>query len=114
MDLPQLARPAAWKSAGLRRAAAATVALATAATALAYLPSRVRAVGLAALYGIGLVRSRRCAVRYAGAALFFGWAELGIVASLAVVAGASLALWPLLFVAPLLAAGGLSLARAGA
>ena len=44
MDLPQLARPAAWKSAGLRRAAAATVALATAATALAYLPSRVRAV----------------------------------------------------------------------
>jgi hypothetical protein len=70
------------------------------------------AIGSAALYGIGLVRSARSGLRYAGLALFLGWAELGIAASLLAVAGASLAVWQLLLLAAGLTAAGLLASRA--
>jgi hypothetical protein len=69
------------------------------------------AIGSAALYGVGLVRSARTGLRYAGLALFVGWAELGIAASLLAVAGASLALWQLLLLAAGLTATGLAGSR---
>jgi hypothetical protein len=46
--------------------------------------------GLGALYGLGLVRSGRDALRHAGLALVAGWAALGIVASTLLVLGAPL------------------------
>jgi hypothetical protein len=69
------------------------------------------AIGYAVLYGLGLARTVRSAIRLGGLALFLGWAELGIAASFLAVAGASLALWQLLSLAAGLTAAGLGLAR---
>jgi hypothetical protein len=46
--------------------------------------------GFALLWGIGLVAAARDVLRYAGLALVLGWAALGLLATLALVAGASL------------------------
>jgi hypothetical protein len=69
------------------------------------------AVGLASLVGLGLVRSARSTLRFAGLALFLGWAELGIAGSFLAVGGASLALWQVVLLAAVLAALGLTLSR---
>lgn len=45
------------------------------------------AVGLALLFGLGLVRSAGDALRYAGLALSVGWAATGLVSSFALMAG---------------------------
>ncbi len=47
------------------------------------------AVGLASLYGLGLVRSRGSALRLAGLALLSGWALVGVGTTLMLTAGAA-------------------------
>jgi hypothetical protein len=66
---------------------------------LAALDAVLLVTGLAILYGFGLVRTRRSALRLAGLAFLTGWAALGVGASLALVAGLALAVWQVLLVA---------------
>jgi hypothetical protein len=47
------------------------------------------AVGFALLYGLGLIRTAKDALRYCGLALMSGWALLGIATSLMLIAGAA-------------------------
>ena len=58
---------------------------------VAALDALLLVAGLGVLYGLGLVRSGRDALRNAGLALVAGWAAAGILESWALVAGASLA-----------------------
>jgi hypothetical protein len=81
------------------------------AAGLVALDAVLLAVGFATVYGLGFVRSPRSALRFAGLALFLGWAELGVVGSFLAVAGASLALWQILLLAAVLAGLGLALSR---
>ena len=69
------------------------------------------AAGLGALYGLGLVRRRRDALRYAGLACFVGWALVGVAASMALVLGAPLTAWLVLALAAALATAGFLLGR---
>jgi hypothetical protein len=68
------------------------------------------AVGEALLVGLGVVRSPRRALLFAGLAFVLGWCALGTLVSLALVLGASLALWQPLVLALVLVAGGIGLA----
>lgn len=67
--------------------------------------------GLAVLWGLGLVGSARGALRYAGLGLVVAWAALGILGSLALVAGASLPAAQVVLLAGVVAAAGLVLRR---
>lgn len=69
------------------------------------------AVGMAVLYGLGLVRSRWSALRFVGLALFAGWALIGIGGSLAAVWGAALAAWEIVVISAAIAAGAVVLSR---
>ena len=60
---------------------------------LAALDALLLIAGLGALYGLGLVRSGRDALRHAGLVLIAGWAAVGIADSLALMLGAPLNRW---------------------
>jgi hypothetical protein len=68
-------------------------------------------VGTALLFGLGIVRAGRDAIRFAGLALLTGWAGVGIAASYALMLGAGLSLWEIGGLAIVLAAGGLAAGR---
>jgi len=68
-------------------------------------------VGYALLFGLGLVRSWVRALRFVGLALFAGWAVVGVLASLLLVAGGSLALWEVLALAAAATLAGAAPAR---
>ena len=68
-------------------------------------------VGLAALYGLGLVRSMAAGLRLAGLALLVGWSLLGVAGSFALMLGSALGLGTLLGLAAALAAVGPAAAR---
>jgi hypothetical protein len=57
---------------------------------LAVLDVFLLAAGMGLLYGVGLVRSGRDALRNAGLALVAGWAAVGIIETTALVLGAPL------------------------
>jgi hypothetical protein len=78
---------------------------------LAVLDALLLAAGLGLLYGLGLVRSSRDALRHAGVALFTGWAAVGTAITGALVAGAPLHRWLVASLALALAGGGLALGR---
>lgn len=69
------------------------------------------AVGLAFLYGLGIVRSRGSAARHLGLALLGGWAAVGVGTSYLLMAGAAGTAAEIALVAVILAAGGLALGR---
>jgi hypothetical protein len=69
------------------------------------------AAGEALLVGLGIVRSRGSALRFAGLAFVVGWAALGTLVSVALMLGASLALWQPVALALALVAAGVALAR---
>jgi hypothetical protein len=66
-------------------------------------------VGLALLYGSGLVRDRRSLLRFSGLALIVGWASVGVGVSFALMAGLSLVVWQVLLLAAGTSAAGLLL-----
>jgi hypothetical protein len=78
---------------------------------LAALDAVLLGTGLAALYGFGLVRDRRAALRFAGLAFLLGWAAVGVSVSILLMAGLAAAVWQVLAVALALAAAGLVLGR---
>jgi hypothetical protein len=49
--------------------------------------------GACVLYGLGIVRDRRAALRYAGLSFAAGWAAYGIAACVALVCGLALHVW---------------------
>jgi hypothetical protein len=69
------------------------------------------AVGLAVLYGFGLVRSVRAGIGFTGLALCVGWAAIGIVAALALMAGAAVSEMQVVAIAGGIAALGLAAGR---
>lgn len=69
------------------------------------------AVGLAVLYGLGLVRSRESAIRLSGLALLAGWAAIGISTSFLLMAGAAGTVTEVALLALVLGTGGLALGR---
>jgi len=77
---------------------------------LAALDALLLTAGLGALYGLGLVRSGRDALRHAGPALVVGWATVGIGASTALVVGAPLTVWLLAALCAGIALAGMALA----
>jgi hypothetical protein len=66
-------------------------------------------VGEAALFGVGLVRSPRHAVRFAGLAFIVGWCALGSAIVYALILGSSLAVWETVAVAAALVVAGVTL-----
>jgi hypothetical protein len=68
-------------------------------------------VGEALLFGLGLVRSLRDALRWAGMGFVVGWCALGSVIVYALVLGVSLATWEALALATALGVAGLILGR---
>jgi hypothetical protein len=62
--------------------------------------------GMSTLYGIGLVRSGRDALRHFGLALIVGWAAVGIAESMALILGAPLNRWVIVLIALAIAAAG--------
>jgi hypothetical protein len=68
-------------------------------------------VGEACLFGLGLVRSRRQALRWAGAALIVGWCVLGSVVVYALVLGFFPTVWELVAVAATFVMAGIALGR---
>ncbi len=69
------------------------------------------AAGLAFLYGLGLVRSARQAVRWSGLGLFVAWALTGVLGSLEAMAGLALTVPELIVTIAVIAAAGLLLGR---
>jgi hypothetical protein len=67
--------------------------------------------GFGALYGLGLVRSGRDALRHAALALVVGWAAVGIADSVALVLGAPLNRWVVFLLAVAIAAAGVLTGR---
>jgi hypothetical protein len=67
--------------------------------------------GFGILFGIGLVRSGRDALRHAGLALVAGWAAVGIAESIALVLGAPVTRTVIVLLAAGIAAGGILLGR---
>lgn len=67
--------------------------------------------GTCVLYGLGLVRDGRGALRYSGLSFVTGWACYGVLASLALMGGAALAVWETVLLCVLVAAAGALLAR---
>jgi len=67
--------------------------------------------GEVVLYGLGLVRSRAEALRYAGLAFVVGWCMVGTAIVYALVLGASLELWQPIALAAALSAGAFALGR---
>ena len=78
---------------------------------LALLDITYLASGYALLYGLGLARSRRDALRYAGLALFAGWALVGTGLALAVTFGLDPTVGSTLVLALVLVAAGLVIGR---
>jgi hypothetical protein len=78
---------------------------------LAALDVVLLAAGIGVLYGLGLVRSGRHALRNAGLALVVGWASVGIVVSTALVLGAPVTPWIVASIAVAVAGGGFLLGR---
>jgi hypothetical protein len=76
---------------------------------LAVLDALLLGVGLALLYGFGLVRDRRSVLRFSGLALIVGWAAVGVAVSFALMAGLSLAVWQVLLLAAAVILAGLLL-----
>jgi hypothetical protein len=68
-------------------------------------------VGEALLLGLGLVRSPRQALRWAGLAFIVGWCVLGSVIVYALVLGSSLTVWETVALAAALVAAALTLGR---
>lgn len=69
------------------------------------------AAGEALLVGLGLVRRRRDALVWAGLAFVLGWGVVGALVSLALMLGASAALWQACVLALVVVAAGVGLAR---
>ena len=78
---------------------------------LAALDAFLLIAGLGALYGLGLVRSGRDALRHAGLALVAGWAAVGIADSMALILGAPLTRWLVACMAVAIAAAGVLVGR---
>lgn len=78
---------------------------------IALLDAVYLAVGAAALAAIGMARTVRAVALHAGLALVVGWAVVGTVASMLLIAGFSGAVWQILLAAAVLIVGGLLLAR---
>jgi hypothetical protein len=78
---------------------------------LAALDALYLVAGLGLLAGFGHVRSPRTALRLAGVAFTVGWAAVGVVSVLLLVAGASLAPWQVTLVCVAFAAAGVAAAR---
>jgi hypothetical protein len=78
---------------------------------LAVLDALFLLAGFGLLYGLGLVRSGRDAVRHLGLALVAGWAAVGIAESVALVIGAPIARRPVAAIAVAIAGAGLLLGR---
>jgi hypothetical protein len=78
---------------------------------LAALDATLLVAGLGVLWGLGLVRSGRDALRHAGLALLVGWASVGIALSTALVLGAPLTVWLVVSLAGALSAAGILLGR---
>ena len=67
--------------------------------------------GFGVLYGIGLVRSGRDALRHCALALVVGWAAVGIADSFALILGAPLSRWVVALLAVAIAVAGVLAAR---
>jgi hypothetical protein len=78
---------------------------------LAALDATLLVAGLGVLWGLGLVRSGRDALRHAALALLVGWATVGIALSTALVLGAPLTVWIVISVAAAVAAAGVLIGR---
>jgi hypothetical protein len=78
---------------------------------LAVLDVFLLAAGMGLLYGVGLVRSGRDALRNAGLALVAGWAAVGIIETTALVLGAPLTRWVVASIAVAIAAVGVLVGR---
>jgi hypothetical protein len=78
---------------------------------LAVLDAFLLVAGFGALYGIGLVRGTRDALRHLGLALLVGWALAGIAESFALVLGAPLDRWVVASLALAIGAAGALLGR---
>jgi hypothetical protein len=78
---------------------------------LAVLDALLLGCGLAVLHGLGLVRSRRDALRHAGLALVVGWAAVGILETWALVLGAPVNRWVVTAFCVALAAAGVLAGR---
>jgi hypothetical protein len=78
---------------------------------LAVLDALLLVAGLCLLYGLGLVRSGRDALRHAGLALILGWAAVGVAESIALILGAPLSRWVVTSIVLAIGAAGLLLGR---